>query len=178
MMHKIVVFLLFFILLSCANSQPRRPINPKPSTTSFQTSIEASKRLIEFEESEILRFISRDTILNYKTSANGFWYAYNTKIDEQTTTPKTGDLVEFYYDIRNLKDSVIYAKEELGIRTYKIDQEDFISGIQKGIKLMKVGETITFVIPSYNAFGVFGDGNKIEMNTTIISTVTLLNNKN
>jgi FKBP-type peptidyl-prolyl cis-trans isomerase len=43
---------------------------------------------------------------------------------------------------------------------------------------MKVGETITFVIPSYNAFGVFGDGNKIEMNTTIISTVTLLNNKN
>jgi len=56
-----------------------------------------------------------------------------------------------------------------------VDQEDFISGIQQGIKLMKVGETVIFVIPSYNAFGILGDGNKIGMHTTIKSKVTLLN---
>ncbi len=58
-----------------------------------------------------------------------------------------------------------------------VDKEDFISGIQKGIKLMKVGETIIFVIPSYNAFGISGDGNKIGINKTIKSKVTLLNIK-
>jgi FKBP-type peptidyl-prolyl cis-trans isomerase FkpA len=42
---------------------------------------------------------------------------------------------------------------------------------------MKIGEIITFVIPSYNAFGVSGDGNKIGVNQTIKSTVTLLNIK-
>jgi FKBP-type peptidyl-prolyl cis-trans isomerase FkpA len=68
----------------------------------------------------------------------------------------------------------LYTAEELGVKNYVVDKQDFISGIQKGIKLMKVGETIIFVIPSYNAFGISGDGNKIGMNKTIISRVTLL----
>jgi len=42
---------------------------------------------------------------------------------------------------------------------------------------MKVGETITFVIPSYSAFGITGDGNKIGINQSIKSTVTLINIK-
>jgi len=40
---------------------------------------------------------------------------------------------------------------------------------------MKVGEIITFVIPSYTAFGISGDGNKIGINQSIKSTVTLIN---
>ena len=39
------------------------------------------------------------------------------------------------------------------------------------------GETITFVIPSYRAFGVTGDGNKIAVNQPIQSTVTLIDIK-
>jgi FKBP-type peptidyl-prolyl cis-trans isomerase len=42
---------------------------------------------------------------------------------------------------------------------------------------MKVGETIKFVIPSHNAFGVVGDENRIGMNQSLISTVTLINIK-
>ena len=72
---------------------------------------------------------------------------------------------------------MLYSKESLGVKKYKIDKEDFISGLQKGIKFMKVGEIITFVIPSYYAFGIAGDGNKIEVNQTIKSTVKLLNIK-
>ena len=71
----------------------------------------------------------------------------------------------------------MYSKENLGIKKYIVDKEDFISGLQKGIKLMKIGETITFVIPSYSAFGITGDGNKIGVNQSIKSTVTLINIK-
>jgi FKBP-type peptidyl-prolyl cis-trans isomerase FkpA len=42
---------------------------------------------------------------------------------------------------------------------------------------MKIGETITFVIPSYSAFGIIGDGHKIGINQSIKSTVTLINIK-
>ena len=69
----------------------------------------------------------------------------------------------------------MYSKEDLGIKKYIIDKEDFISGLQKGIKLMKIGETVTFVIPSYSAFGIAGDGNKIGINQSIKSKVTLIN---
>jgi FKBP-type peptidyl-prolyl cis-trans isomerase FkpA len=173
---------LFFIfgilfLVSCSTSQPRRPIDPRPSTTIFQDNIEATKKMFQREEYKILEFIKRDSLHVYETSSSGFWYTYNTKIEAKEVTPKPGDIVELAYDIRNLNDSILYSKKHLGIKNYKVDKEDFISGIQKGIKLMKVGETITFVIPSYNAFGISGDGNKIGMNQTIKSTVTLLNIK-
>ena len=174
-MHKFFVFFYFFILLSCSNSKPRRPINPKPSATSMQTNVKTSRQLIEGEENEILDFISKDSLVNYEISTNGFWYAYETKIEPQMPTPKTGDIAVFQYDIRSLNDSIFYSKLALGVKKYKVDQEDFISGIQQGIKLMKVGETVIFVIPSYNAFGILGDGNKIGMHTTIKSKVTLLN---
>jgi gliding motility-associated peptidyl-prolyl isomerase len=167
--------MLFFV--SCSTSQPRRPINPKPSTTIFQDNIEATKKMFEREEQKILAFIKRDSLHTYETSSNGFWYTYTTKIEGKLATPKSGDIVEFEYDIRDLNDSMLYSKAVLGIKNYKVDKEDFISGIQKGIKLMKVGEIITFVIPSYNAFGISGDGNKIGVNQTIKSTVTLLNIK-
>ena len=39
---------------------------------------------------------------------------------------------------------------------------------------MKEGETVTFVIPFYNAFGIAGDSNKIGINTSIKSKVTLI----
>ena len=39
---------------------------------------------------------------------------------------------------------------------------------------MKTGETITFVLPFYNAFGIIGDGKKIGINKSIKSTVTLI----
>lgn len=167
----------FLFLVSCTTSKPRRPINPKPSTTIFQDNIETAKKIFQLEEEEILNFIKKDSLNVYKTSSSGFWYTYNTKIEKDLAMPKAGDIVELTYDIRDLNDSIIYNKADLGTKTYKVDKEDFISGIQKGIKLMKIGETITFVIPSYNAFGISGDGNKIGISKTIKSTVTLLNIK-
>ena len=177
MKYSMPLVVLVLVAIGCSKSQARRPINPKPSTTIYQESIAASKKMYQLEENRILEFINQDSTQVYKTSPNGFWYTYNTKIEQVASMVRPGDVVALSYDIRDLNDSIIYSKEDLGVKTYTVDKEDFISGIQKGIKLMKLGETITFVIPSYNAFGISGDGNRIGMNTTIKSTVTLLNIK-
>ena len=152
----------------------------KPKTFCYNISrkhCSYKKNISELEEAEILKYIENDSLNIYKTSPNGFWYSYVHQIQEDLVTPKTGDIAELTYDIRDLNDIILYSKETLGIKNYVVDKENFISGIQKGIKLMKVGETIIFVIPSYNAFGISGDGNKIGINKTIKSKVTLLNIK-
>jgi len=168
----LLVILLF--LFGCSKIEPRRPINPKPSTTIYKEVIEDSKKINKAEDELLAELIKNDTIHNYKQSSQGFWYAYNHQIQENLPTPKLGDEVVIEYQISDLNDAIIYSKEELGQKTYKIDKEDFISGLQKGIKLMKTGETITFVLPFYNAFGVLGDGNKIGVNQSIKITVTLI----
>ena len=166
----------FFLIVSfaCSKVEPRRPINPKPSSTILKETAKEYKALKDIEERKILKLIKNDSLTNYIQSQNGFWYTYNKKIDRDSSTPKQGDIVKFDYNIQDLNGNVIYSEKELGTKTYKVDKEDFITAIQKGIKLMKEGETITFVIPFYNAFGIAGDLNKIGINTSIKSKVTLI----
>ncbi|PQB07137.1 gliding motility-associated peptidyl-prolyl isomerase GldI [Polaribacter filamentus] len=162
---------------SCSKSIPRKPINPKPSTTLYKETIKKAISLNKIEDDKILQLIKNDSAKVYVQSSQGFWYTYIHKIEENAPIPEKGNEVIFEYEIRNLNDSILYSKEDLGIKSYVVDKEDFISGLQKGIKLMKIGETITFVLPSYSAFGITGDGNKIGINQSIISTVTLTNIK-
>jgi gliding motility-associated peptidyl-prolyl isomerase len=165
------------ICFSCSKIAPRKPINPKPSTTLYFEAMQQNKILNKLEDDKIIQLIKKDSTNLYLQSSNGFWYKYIHKIEENSQTPVKGNEVIFDYNITHLNDSIIYSKAELGIKNYKVDEEDFISGIQKGIKLMKIGETITFVIPSYSAFGITGDNNKIGINQSIKITVTLINIK-
>jgi gliding motility-associated peptidyl-prolyl isomerase len=171
------IFLIVLICFGCSENEARRPVNPRPSSTLLSETVGTSKVLNALEVKEIEAYINKDTTQIYEVSKNGFWYLYLNKVAQNTPLPKFGDEVLFEYNITDLQGTIIYGKAALGIKNYRVDKEDFISGLQKGIKLMKVGETVTFVIPSYHAFGIAGDGNKIEVNQTIKSTVTLLNIK-
>jgi len=176
---KIKILVLTSILcIGCSKVEPRKPINPKASTTVLKETIMESIKLNAIEEAKILDVIKKDSVNTYQVSPNGFWYAYINKIEENAPTPKEGDVTVISYNVADLQGNIIYSKDELGVKNYRVDKEDFISALQVGIKLMKVGETITFVIPSYSAYGVSGDGNKIGINQSIKSTVTLININN
>lgn len=172
---KINFLLIFFsaLLLSCSENEARRPVSPKPSTI-ISESVAQSKKMNALENDFISRKIANDTLHTYQVSTKGFWYTYQLKVTDSVPFPKKGDIAVLQYEINNLNNEVIYSSEYLGIKNYAVDKEDFIPGLQDGIKLMKVGETITFVIPSYRAFGVTGDGDKIGINQPIKSTVTLI----
>ena len=170
-----ILYFIAILCLGCSKNEPRKPVNPKPSTTILKEIVAESIALNKVEDAKILQIIKNDSLKAYKVSKKGFWYTYIHKLEEDLPSPKAGNEVALSYNITSLNDSIIYSKEALGIKKYKVDKEDFISALQSGIKLMKIGETITFVIPSYNAFGISGDGNKIGINQSIKSTVTLIN---
>ena len=176
-MKNSCLFFLLVICFSCSKIEPRRPINPKTSTTLYKETIKEAIALNRVENEKISQLIKKDSTNVYIQSSNGFWYTYINKIEGDLPKPVKGNEVTLEYNITDLKDSILYSKQNLGVKKYIVDKEDFISGLQKGIKLMKIGETITFVIPSYSAFGITGDGNKIGLNKSIKSTVTLINIK-
>lgn len=175
---RISIALLFLMISfsSCMKNEPRRPVT-KSKTYTLADTTEEMKKVNKAEELKIKRFIEKDSLNIYTASSNGYWFVYLEKSEVNTEMPEKGDLVELEYEIKDLNGNMIYSKEELGRKTYKVDKEDFIPALQIGIKTMKVGEKVRFVIPSYNAFGIVGDQNKIGINQSIISTVTLLNIK-
>lgn len=171
MKNILFIFALIFVV-SCQKPEPREPV-VKRSGHFLKKSAARNKAIQEAQEKTILSIIEKDSSKIYHISHEGFWYAYEQKNEEDSLKPGFGDLVNFNYNITDLHGNTIYSKEEIGTREYKMDQEDLFTGLRKGLKLMKEGETITFYFPSSVAFDYYGDNDRIGHNFPIRSTVTL-----
>ena len=171
-MKKIFYLLSILLLASCSKQQARKPIS-HTNGTFIKESIERNKKLIADEETKISDVIKKDSLTDYVASSKGYWYKYDTQVAEETPKPKRGDIAYFDYEIKNLVNKLIYTKEELRPQEYYVDKENIMMGLRDGIKLMKKGETVTFIFPSHMAFGYHGDDKKIGSNEPLICTVTL-----
>lgn len=175
MLHKLYFILFFSILIvSCKSPEARRPVQSS-SGTFIKESAERNKKIYDEEKSFIEKIMAKDSTNTYISSENGFWYYYNTRDTANTDMPDMGDVVKFTYDIKDLNGSVIISEKENGLQQYKVDQsnQELISGVREGIKLMKEGETVTFLFPSYKAFGYYGIEEKLGTNIPVQSTITL-----
>lgn len=172
-MSRILIILIVVSLsVSCGGPEARKPIVRK--TSSFMSeSIERNKLLNKAENSILMNKMESDTLHTYQSSEHGFWYYYENEIPDESYLPKSGDEVFYSHEIRSLDESVIYSKEELGTKSYLIDKEELVSGLQDGFKLMKEGEVVTFLFPSYKAYGYAGN-DRINPNQPLIYTVQLL----
>ena len=156
----------------CNTPEARRPVSVK--TGSFiDKSVALNKTLNSEQHERIQQIIKNNPDTEFIASQNGFWYYYNVKIEEDSITPKFGDLVNFNYSVTDFNNNTIYTEEELKERNYTMDQEELFSGLREGLKLMKAGETITFLFPSDKAYGYYGDENRIGINIPLICTVTI-----
>ncbi len=172
-MRCILFFFLSLLTIACSEGiVPRKPVAIK-SGTEIKRSIAINQKIKAIEEDEIQKIIQKDTLHQYLNSGNGFWYFYTKKDSLGTSTPRKGDWVNFSYNIKTLKGQTIYSKKALQPKDYRIDKEELIFGLREGLKLLKVNESATFLIPSHLAYGFYGDLEKIGANTPIISEVTL-----
>jgi len=171
-MNKHLTLILIVLVFSCKSPEARRPITSK-SGSFINKSIERNKAL-NAKEKESIEAIMAKNKQNYIASKSGFWYFYNSKIEaDSLKTPAFGDIINYNYNIKNLNGNLIYSKEETKTQNYAMDKEELFTGLREGLKLMKTGETVTFLFPSQKAFGYYGDENKIGTNTPIICEVTV-----
>lgn len=173
MKMKFMMLLAGLMLFSCKSPEARRPVTQK-SGSYINESIERNRKIVAEEEARIRKIIEKDSTHEYISSPNGFWYYYNKKDTTSTKTPEFGDIVEFDYSLQTLDGNNIYTDEEIAPRTYIMDQEQLFSGLRQGLKLMKEGETVTFIFPSHKAFGYYGDKKRIGSDVPVISKVSLM----
>lgn len=169
-MKKIAILTFILGIFSCKSPEARLPIT-QTSGSFIVESAERNKKLFEAEQKQIENIITQNEGVNYITSQNGFWYRYNTKIEADSLTPQFGDIVNFDYDIKDLKGNTIYSENELKTQNYAMDQQELFTGLREGLKLMKAGETVTFLFPSQKAYGYYGDENRIGTNIPLMCKV-------
>ena len=173
------IFCLFIIacvsISSCKSPEARRPVQ-STSGSFIKESAERNKKIYEVEKAVIQKIMDANAGNSYIASDSGFWYFYNTKQDSVGgQMPKFGDDITFTYDVKELNGTEVFTTEEKGLHNYKVDQsnQELISGLRDGLKLMKVGETVTFLFPSYKAYGYYGIVDKLGTNVPVQSKVTL-----
>lgn len=163
---------LVLLTLSCAQPEARKPIVRK--TSSFMSeSIERNKLLTQAENELLQKKMAEDSARVYLNSEYGFWYYYDLRDDSDAPMAESGDQVRFNHEILDLAGQVIFSKEELGTTDYRVDRQELISGLQDGIKLMREGETVTFLFPSHKAYGYTGS-DRINPNQPLIYKVELI----
>ncbi|NNC51172.1 MAG: gliding motility-associated peptidyl-prolyl isomerase GldI [Flaviramulus sp.] len=171
-MNKLITLVFVLLIFNCKTPEARRPVSVK--TGSFiDASVERNRKLNAKEQTSIEKLLQEGQ-KDYIASESGFWYYYNNKIEVDTLyTPNFGDIVNYDYNVKNLNGTVIYSKEDLKTQNYVIDKQELFTGLREGLKLMKTGETVTFLFPSQKAYGYYGDENKITRNTPLICEVTI-----
>ena len=147
-MNRLLLLLVLLVAFnSCKELEARKPIT-KSSGSYTKQSIERNKDLISVEEKQIKEYIRKDSLNTYLSSNDGFWYAYTSKDSlNSTITPQVGDLAQFTYNLKNLKGLTLISQKEIGRVITQIDQsnQELISGIRDGLKIMKEGESVIFL---------------------------------
>lgn len=161
------------LLSSCDKQQARKPISYS-SGSFMKESVARNKKLIAGEESKIEAIMQSDSASKYIASPKGYWYKYEVKnTSKDTLLPKKGDVAYFDYEVKDLDGNVIYTEFELKPQVYLVDKQNIMMGLRDAIKLMKIGEKITFLFPSHMGYGYHGDNRRIGHNQPLMTTVFL-----
>jgi len=172
MIRPIIIIILVSLFFGCKSPEARQPVSTK-SGSFIKESAERNIKLYQREQEQISAIIERHPDIDYIASESGFWYYYNTKVEQDSITADFGDIVNFNYNIKDLNGNQIYSFDEITTQNYSMDQEELFTGLREGLKLMKAGETVTFLFPSQKAFGYYGDTKKIGTNVPLICQVTV-----
>lgn len=172
MKHYRSITLFLLIMVACKPPEARQPQSQK-SGTFIKKSVIRNKKLLQNEQILINNYIKSNPENNYIASKNGFWYHYNTEVKTDSVYAKFGDVLNFNYEIKDFNGVTIYSATETQTQNYVMDQEELFTGLRQGLKLMKAGETLTFLFPSQTAFGYYGDEKKIGSNIPLICKVTV-----
>ena len=176
-MKKLDFFFLIniFICLGCDQTVFREPLNSKKNdflSKSVIRNIQINKR----EEISFLKIIERDSKSKYNLSNKGFWFKI-LKSSEKNLKPKTGDEVEFLFNIFDLNGNEIYKDDNFNPIKYVVDKEEILPALRYGIKELRAEETGVFLMPSFLCYGYQGDGEKIISNQPLIIQINLISLK-
>jgi len=169
-MKRIVIIAIALAIYGCKSPEARYPTSHS-SGSFILASAERNIKLNEAEHKRINKIIETHPEVEYVASQNGFWYSYDLKIEGDSLRPQFGDIVNFNYNIKDLNGNTIYTEDEIQTQNYAVDQQELFTGLREGLKLMKAGETVTFLFPSQTAYGYYGDENRIGTNIPLMCKV-------
>ena len=87
---------------------------------------------------------------------------------------KENDPVNLEYRTFLLSGEMIYCSDSLGVKHFVVNRSEEIDALHEAVQLLRPGARARLVIPSYLAYGVAGDGDRIRGLQPIMMEIKLL----
>lgn len=175
MLKQLFIIFFFALLVFSCSSEPslQYPINYDSKDLFLEISKKNNRHLITLQEKEIEAYASSKGC--YERTASGFWIK-KIDLEEPKLLSSLSDSISFVYSVYNLSDSLLYSKEEIGVKNQALNKSYAFQGLTEALKNVSKGET-SLIFPSALAYGFRGDGNKIGSSQPIRIELEILNIK-
>ena len=165
------MILLILAFAACKSKVVQYPVTYDNDRQKFMEFSQDRNKQILNEDNELIENYIDSLDLNFKKTSYGFWISNSGEITGSMA--KSGDVVKYEYEISNFENEVIYTEEENGEQTIMMGRTDIPRGMQFALQMIEKGDSATVLLPSFLAFGGYGDRNKIMGNEPLIFKIKM-----
>lgn len=167
-MKELLILVLIFNLISC--SEPEK--KPVEIDWNKDKSTQMNKELAIQNEIDIKLYLEQYPSWKMTKTGSGLQYYIYKEGDGEKA--QVGKIAQIESEVTLLDGTECYKTKDDEFESFVIDKSEIETGIQEGIKKMKVGDRAKLIIPSHLAHGLIGDMDKIPPLTTIVVDIHLI----
>lgn len=169
--YILLISIITLLSVSCVSDE-QKPQNRVNKQVVEEALVKVNRKYIDVENQQIDDFMGRRNWTGFTKTKSGLrYYIYQKGIGK---TPVKGSLVGMEYTISDIKGNVLYNSKELDNKVFQVDKNEEPAGLNEFIQLIKLGAKAKVIVPSYLAYGLLGDENKIGQKVTLIYDIYLV----
>lgn len=173
-MKQILFICLSICWFTACVTTPSSPKEKEVKEYTKEELFQLNKDKYRVEHLRIKKYLERRGLENFELSNTGLRYSIYEKNVKENLKVENGQTVTIQYVITLLNGTEVYRSGREAPDKFKVGRSDVESGLHEGVTYMKKGEKAILIIPSYLAFGLAGDLNKIPGDATIIYDIEIL----
>jgi FKBP-type peptidyl-prolyl cis-trans isomerase FkpA len=166
---RCILFLtLLFAFTSCSNTSEKSITGRRPGKSEMT---DLNRYLVQKDRERIQNYIERKN-LRMTESPTGLWYQILREGSGKNYSDN--DKIIFNYECSLLDGTKCYSSDKLGPKELILGKSIMEPGMNEGLRLLNPGSEAIFIMPSYLAYGLIGDGKMIPSRAVIVYNVNIL----
>lgn len=166
-----LIFAFTAILMSCDSCSNDKKVVQQMTQAQIDSMLLAqNKNFNAAEKQRIQKFVADKQWPTTVTGTGIHYWIYENGAGE---TVKSEEVAMVEYEVSLLDGTVVYQSKPGENVPVKVGRDNVESGLHGAIQLMRKGDRAKFVLPSFRAFGLTGEG-KIPMNASVVYDIHLV----
>ncbi len=173
----ITIVLVLFSLAACGDQKATGSVvssSEEVKNNKDAPYVEGNKNIMRRENEEMQMFIQRYGWQMQRTPSGLYIEILNPGKGDLY---KEGDPVNLEYRTFLLTGEMIYCSDSLGLKHFIVNRSEGIDALHEAVQMLRPDAKARLVIPSYLAYGVAGDGDRIQAFQPIMMEIHLTENQ-